>query len=316
LTEFRNLKINKMESTSPEVKIKNRRGLFPTRPGFILLLVLAAMLVGATNYSNNMAYIFCFLIISLTLVSVIYTKNNLNGLAIKSIQPQPAFAGDTVRFYIDLHNMSSRKRHGVYLVLSECESSRDFYGPFNLESNSVELIELEAPAPKRGLYSLSYINLITVYPLGLVTRWEKVIVDKEYLIYPKPHGTRTWPQPSTMWREKTEGFHISGGDDFTGLRPYREGESQHHIDWKAYARGRPLNVKEFSGGGAFRMWFDWFILSGLGTEERLSQLTRWVLEADQLGREFGLKLPEIIIKPDFNTQHTLECLKELAIFNR
>jgi uncharacterized protein (DUF58 family) len=308
-------KKNKMESASPQVKVKNHQGLFPTGSGLILILVVGAMLVGATNYSNNMAYIFCFLLISLILVSVMYTRNNLDGLEIKSIQPQPAFAGGSVRFYIDLSNVSLKNKVGVYLALPDCKSVRDFYGPFNLEPNSVERVELEVSAPKRGLYTLSHLNLITVYPLGLVSRWKKRIVSKEYLIYPQPYGSRSWPTPSTMWREKSEGFHISGGDDFTGLRPYREGESQHHVDWKAFARGRPLSVKEFSGGGAFQMWFDWNILTGLGTEERLSQLTRWVLEADQLGREFGLKLPKKTIKPDFSTQHTLGCLKELAIFN-
>jgi uncharacterized protein (DUF58 family) len=304
-----------MKSASPEVKIKKHSGLFPTRSGLILLLALGAMLVGATNYSNNMAYIFCFLLISLILVSVMYTRNNLNGLEMKSIQPQPAFAGGTVRFHINLFNVSPKKKIAIYLALPLCKGSRDFFGPFNLDPNSVEPIELEVSAPKRGLYTLSHINLITVYPLGLFSRWKKQIADKEYLIYPKPYGTRDWPAPSTMWREKAEGFHVSGGDDFTGLRPYREGESQHHIDWKAFARGRPLSVKEFSGGGAFQMWFDWNILTGLEYEDRLSQLTRWVLEADQLGREFGLKLPKKTIKPDFNTQHTLKCLKELAIFN-
>lgn len=298
------------------MKSKKHWGLFPTRSGFILLLTLGAMLVGATNYSNNMAYIFCFLIISLILVSVIYTKNNLNGLVIKSIQPQPAFAGGMVRFYIDLYNYSSKKRFGVYIIPSDCKSTLEFYGPFNLEPDSVELIVLEFPAPRRGIYSLPYLQLITVFPLGLFSRWEKMKVNREYLIFPKPHGSRAWPAPSTMWREKAEGFHISGGDDFTGLRPFREGEPQHHIDWKAFARGRPLSVKEFSGGGAFQMWFDWGILTSLETEDRLSQLTRWVLEADQLGCEFGLKLPEKTIEPDLNTQHTLECLKELAIFNQ
>jgi hypothetical protein len=38
------------------------------------------------------------------------------------------------------------------------------------------------------------------------------------------------------------------------------------------------------------LWLDWAQLPGLDTEARLSQLTRWVLEADRLGLGYGLNL--------------------------
>jgi uncharacterized protein (DUF58 family) len=107
---------------------------------------------------------------------------------------------------------------------------------------------------------------------------------------------------------------MKGGDDFTGVRPYRLGEPMHHIDWKAVARGRPLSIKEFTGGGDARLIFGWEHLEGMGTESRLSQLCKWVLEADEQGTEFGLKLPDGMIKPGSGSTHTLKCLETLAVF--
>jgi uncharacterized protein (DUF58 family) len=164
------------------------------------------------------------------------------------------------------------------------------------------------------LHTLDYIELETVYPLGLFRMWRRIPVLHDYLVFPRPAGVQPWPPPRTLWFENVEGFHFTGGDDFTGLRPYRLGEPQHHIDWKAYARGRPLSIKEFTGGGSYQQWFDWFQLPSLSVEERLSQLTRWVLEADQQGKEFGLRIPGMEIEPDSSSVHTLRCLRELALF--
>ena len=86
------------------------------------------------------------------------------------------------------------------------------------------------------------------------------------------------------------------------------------MDWKAVARGRPLSIKEFTGGGAAQLWFGWSQLEGLETESRLSQLTRWVLEAEQEGGEFGVRLPGITINLDSSSGHTIKCLEALALF--
>jgi len=106
----------------------------------------------------------------------------------------------------------------------------------------------------------------------------------------------------------------AGGDDFSGYRNYRPGESLHHLDWKAYARGRSLLVKEFNGGGCGAVWLDWQELAGFDDEHRLSQLARWVLGADRLGCDFGLKLPHYTIAPDSGSLHTQQCLQALACY--
>ncbi len=87
----------------------------------------------------------------------------------------------------------------------------------------------------------------------------------------------------------------------------------HHIDWKAYARGRPLSVKEFTGGGTSQQWFAWEHLGNMDTERRLSQLTKWALEADQEGKEFGLRMPDAEVKCDSSPGHTTRCLETLAL---
>lgn len=293
---------------------RSRRPLTrPTRSGYSLMLVLLAMLTASTNYGNNMAYIITFLIFSLLLVSLVYTRRNLKGIIIENIKPQPAFAGEQVKFSLEVKNPLSGGRYGIYLAGPQARSAAELFGPFTVDPFSSASAEITLPAHKRGRFTLSQVIVLTVYPLGLFRVLYPVTVAKTYLVYPQPLGILPWPL-ANIEGDGYIGSSARGGDDFVGTRPYRPGESQHHIDWKVVARGGPLSIKEFTGGGVKELWFNWDQLSGLGTETRLSQLTRWVLEADEQGVEFGLKLLDSQIDVGSGSAHTLKCLNSLALF--
>jgi len=298
---------------SKETK-ENRPSTRPTGPGYTLILILFAMLVASINYGNNMAYILCFLLSSLMVITLLYTRNNLKGIEIINVLSQPVFAGDTLQFTFELNNKTRGDRVSIYTSAAASEYSPDFSGPFSVNSLSRTSGKFSISVPKRGRFLLSHITILTLYPLGLFRSQMDIRVDKVYLVYPKPVGTKPWPEPEPHEEESTEGFYTKGGDDFVGLRPYRVGESMHHVDWKAVARGRPMNIKEFTGGGTNQLWFDWRHLEGLGIETRLSQLARWILEADSEGKEFGLRLPDSQVQVDSSPGHTVKCLETLAVF--
>jgi len=277
-----------------------------TGSGWVLTAILFAMLLASMNYSNNMGYALCFLLTGLMLVSYLYARYNLKRLDIANVQTQPVFSGESLRFTFELQNNSSAGRTAIY--------AEDLSGPFSVGPYSCTTAEITVLAAKRGRFTLATITLWTVYPLGLFRARCHIRVNKVYIVYPKPIGTLQWPPLENHEEEASEGFYARGGDDFVGVRPWRPGESMHHIDWKAVARGRPLSIKEFTGGGTEQLWFDWFQLGGLEIESRLSQLTRWVLEAAQEGREFGLRMPNRAIPIDSSPGHTTKCLETLAVF--
>jgi uncharacterized protein (DUF58 family) len=111
------------------------------------------------------------------------------------------------------------------------------------------------------------------------------------------------------------GLHRVGDDDFAGLRSASPGDPPQRIAWKAYARNDVLLLKEFSGGTQEPCMLDWDMLPDLGTEERLSQLTRWCLDADAAGRSLGLRLPGNAIPLGAGPKHLEACLEALALFD-
>jgi uncharacterized protein (DUF58 family) len=49
-------------------------------------------------------------------------------------------------------------------------------------------------------------------------------------------------------------------------------------------------------------------------EEKLSQLTLWVIEAERAQQPYGLRLPSIEISPALGQMHFHSCLRALSLF--
>jgi uncharacterized protein (DUF58 family) len=103
-------------------------------------------------------------------------------------------------------------------------------------------------------------------------------------------------------------------DEWLGLRRFRDGDSPRQVDWKAYAREAPLLVKEYQPSGAELRLFDFAAVPLADTEGRLSQLARWVVDAEAQGERYGLTLPGVRVAPERGPAHRHRCLSLLARF--
>ena len=158
--------------------------------------------------------------------------------------------------------------------------------------DGAQRLELPLPAPTRGLVRLERLRLATAHPFGLFRAWTWVHTPIEMLVYPQPRGSLPMPaQPGV--RHGAQAASAAGTDEWAGLRPFRDGDSPRHVDWKAYAREAPLLVKEYTQGAAELRDFDFARLPLADSEARLSQLARWVVDAEAHGERYGLTLPGV-----------------------
>ena len=118
------------------------------------------------------------------------------------------------------------------------------------------------------------------------------------------------PAPARTGRDGTR----TEGDDFGGVRAWRTGESQRHIDWKAAARGQPLLIKLWSGDADTTVVLDWDTLGDLPPEARLRQLARWIVQAERGGSQYELRLPGGTLPLARGDAHYHACLRRLAEF--
>ena len=102
------------------------------------------------------------------------------------------------------------------------------------------------------------------------------------------------------------------------MRGYRRGDPLKLVVWKQVARSQArgsdeLVSRDTQQAQRYELWLD-FGQTGLpDTEAKLSRLCAWVLQADKLGVDYGLRLPGQEIKPAEGDGHRRRCLEALAL---
>jgi len=285
--------------------------ILPTPAGWTFALLLATMFIAGMNYGNGLALLFTFWLTGFALVAMVQTQRGLSGLRLLAAEVQPAHAGDN----LTLHITVSGKTAPEDLLLRADEEPSPLPaatpGPGLTSHQATDSISLTLPATRRGRWHAPALHLSSVAPFGLFRTWTWLSIEISSLVYPAPAGTR--PMPESPEQESGSIRLHQGLDELAWLRDFREGDSPRQVAWKAYARGQPLLVREYHGAGAQRREFDFEMLTGMDVESRLSQLTRWMLEAAARGEGWVLRLPGAAPLAGEGRDHLTRCLERLAL---
>ncbi|MBF0284332.1 MAG: DUF58 domain-containing protein [Magnetococcales bacterium] len=294
----------------PAVLRGNRLYILPSRQGMVVGMVLLVMLLGSLNYALSLGFAFTFLVGGVYFLSIFHAYRNLLGLRLTAGRPEPAFAGGEALFPITLEGRG-QERWALGLKLLDGEPLYT-----DLESDRSLTVELRRPAPRRGRLPMGRIALFTEYPLGAIRCWSYVELTVSTLVYPAPEAEGRAPLPAVVETALgVEGKLVGDSGDFSGLRPYQEGDSPRGVHWPVYARTGVLATKRFTCDGHGEIWLDWEATRGLGDPEaRLSRLCRWILTAEAMEIPHGLRLPGGEIPPGRGEIHQRLCLEALALF--
>jgi uncharacterized protein (DUF58 family) len=291
--------------------ILTRRVLYmlPTRHGWMFALVLMTLLVAGINYENSLIYGLTFLLAGMAVVSMLVTDRNLLHLHVRLGASAPVFVGEPAVFRVHLINHDVRTRYAVSLIQDKREATQADVGP-----GASAALELRLLTTRRGWIQAPTFHVHTRFPLNLLYSWSRRISpDERCLVYPQPSDPWPWHLHAQQEAASTA-RPASGGDDFSGVREYRPGDSPRQIDWKSAARGRGLFTKEFGAGLSETLQFDLAQTPGADLEMRLSMLCRAILEAESSGARYGLKLGNALIAPDSGEAQQQRCLSALALY--
>jgi uncharacterized protein (DUF58 family) len=295
--------------------------LWPTALWFIFGPVLACMWMAAVNYSNNLIYAILYLIGALSFISIFHSWRNLAAVQIEHLRIQPAFAGEEVRMEIYLRNPSGHATYGLFfsrlgdeagLARRSTPLRRTAGAGVRIRAGDSCSAEVVFPSERRGMYRFDSLLVKSSYPFGLFGASFRVPVGADYYIYPQPKGAAAWPDFRPGGEQGSPASH-KPGDDFSGVRAYMPGESLRHVDWKAFARGRPLSIKQFTGGAGHELWFDAADLGRLPLEARLSQLSLWIVNAEKAEIPYALRLGRTALPLGLGAAHSRRTLEALAL---
>ena len=268
------------------------------------------ILLGAMNYNLSLGYALVFLLAGLGIVAILHTFRNLVQVSIRPGRCEPVFAGSQAQFDVVLENHRAEARTSLHLSVSDDAPVEIDIGP-----HSSAVATLNVPAARRGWMPMPRLTIETTWPLGLVRAWSYAGPDLNCLVYPAPAATAP-PLPWSGDSARGSTKDGRGADDFSGLRNHQDADPPRHVAWKAVARQQdgPLLTKLFSGAAAQQIWLDWDALpDSASTEQRLSVLTRWMLDADLAGLAWGLRLPGVRLAPDNGPAQLASGLRALAL---
>jgi len=280
--------------------------IIPNKRGFGLALLLLIQLLVSINYNNSLGFILTFLVGSIAMFGAVYSFRNLAGLALRSSWPEPVFAGAAAQFKLNLDNPGQTPRIALQIGLRH-DPAQDL----NLLPGENQQVILGVKADRRGWLELPTVTLASAFPLGLFRAWSPVRLKERVLVYPRP-APDSLPFPVSAGGDG--GQRRANTDDFHGFQSYQPGDPLRRIHWKGVAKGQGVHVKEYRGEESIQLYLDWTQTPGHDVEARLSRLCRWVLDAEQTGASYGLRLPGTDIKPASGPAHLRMCLESLALF--
>lgn len=297
--------------------------ILPTRAGWMLAITLLVLLVASINYQLNLGYLLTFMLAGAAVVGMHVTHGNLRGITMNLIAGRadnaPAsaslgqiFAGSTANVEVRLSHTRKSQRPSVGLALLDAEHA-PHWAWADVPAQGTSVVNVAFKADKRGLHRVPNLQAETRYPLGTFRVWTVWRPKAEVLVYPAPEPHAP-PLPPGEPRSGGGGAaRAQRSGEFDGVRAYRRGDPLKLVVWKKAAKSDELVSRDTEHAQRYELWLDYAACGTADHEGKLSRLTAWVLAADKLGADYGLRLPQREIKPSSGEAHKRACLEALAL---
>ncbi len=223
------------------------RSIRLTPEGTRFILFTLAVGVAAINTGNNLLYLLLAMMLSLIVMSGILSEQSLRGLDIHRRLPDRLYANRPGHGVFTITNRKARLPTFSLRILDTVGKTTIDRGIHLLylrpQASSMHTFPLQAP--RRGLYRVEEVRLLTRFPFGLFTKVATVPLLSETVVYPE-----LIPLPRRMqgalaavgseWERRRRGQ----GSALYNLRSYQAGDDSRAIHWKTSARQAVLMVRE------------------------------------------------------------------------
>ncbi len=318
LRQFMNRWLFRLGAAEAGEVFLNQRRVFilPTRAGLMFAALLVLLFIGAINYKLSLGFGLTFLLASCALVDMMLTFRNLAYLHLRPGRAAPVFCGEPAHFELHLQNRRKHDRYALWLgfidtALPALEQAVD------VAAEDSAQITLSILTTQRGWLRVPRVRLQTRFPLGLLRAWSYWRPDVQVLVYPRPE----LQAPPLPFHAQGAARSSTGQEDFSGIRAYRPGDTPRQLAWRQIARldddadGLLLSKQFDDGGGANELCIDFCKLPRrMDLEDKLSRMTRWVLDAESRGVPYAFRLGSVALPLALGPAQEAACLRLLALY--
>ncbi|WP_326542748.1 DUF58 domain-containing protein [Pseudorhodoferax sp.] len=283
--------------------------ILPTRAGLMLAATVLVLLLASINYQLNLGYLLTFLLAGCALVGMHVGHATLRGLQLHLLPPEPQFLGSGSTLTLELASTRKTPRHGISAGLPD----KAGHAYVDVPAGGRSQVHVAFAPTRRGLHALPTLTLETRFPMGAFRVWTLWRPAAQLLVYPQPE-----PHPPPLPGGEPRGGgalarHAASSGEFDGVRAYRRGDPLKLVVWKKAAKAGELVSRDSQQAQRHQLWLDLALAGGHDREQRLARLCAWVLQADRLELEYGLRLPGLELQPASGEAHKRRCLEALAL---
>ena len=289
--------------------------ILPTGPGWMLALTLSVLLLASINFQLNLGYLLTFLLAGCAVAGMHVCHATLRGLTLHLQPPQPQFLGHSAALEVQLASTRKSPRHAVELAVQGSGQ----WAVTDVPAQGSARLQVAFAPPQRGLQRVPVLSAQTYFPLGTFRVWTVWRPAAQVLVYPAPEVPPLPLPPALAAAGQHSGAPEAQAGEYDGVRAYRRGDPLQRVVWKkaaqALSAGSDALVSRDTQPANARhtLWLAHDHTGLQDLEARLSRLTAWVLLADRLGLEYGLRLPAATVAPGSGSAQRLRCLEALAL---
>lgn len=279
------------------------------RSGMIYIVVSIVMGVLSINSGNNFHYLTTAAMLGFMLASGISGRHNIRGAEITCELPDEIYAGTPFLLSVEVKNRN--RCAPIYLIELNIGGS-DVMFPV-VAAGGVSRAAIAYSLPERGRHQIGYMELRSVYPFNLFTRFWPLDGDLEAVVFPKPAEPAGEKIYLPMENEEGLSPDIGGSEDIVGVRPYVEGDSMRRVHWKSSARTGKLSSRVYDEPRRGGKVIDLEGLMAFGKERALSLAAGVIRESLVSGEAIGISGGENSFPVSSSRVDKLAMLERLAL---
>jgi uncharacterized protein (DUF58 family) len=252
-------------------------------------------------HNYNIVYIMMFFLVGVAGASSLYGIANISSIKIKLLSRERFFASTPASYTLCIINDSTSS---VYDITLKSEEATKHIKVIKAQENT--LLKFTTSFHKRGNAKLPSTTVSSLFPLPHERKYKEINLKEHLFVYAQPKG-------SSLFSIYNKDNSLNGEiDEFDGIRDFIQGENISYIHWASLAKDEKFKSKTFLYEDEQKtLHFSYDKLTG-ESEDRLSQLTLWVLECEKHHLDFTLEVSTKLL--DSKEQSIDEILTTIASY--
>lgn len=216
----------------------------PTREGFVLLAVAAAIFLLATNVMSGLLFVLDAVVLAVLAAGGAGAIAATRRVRVRRRAPARGVEGTPLPVTLTLE----ARRPARFLVVEDGWPGARAAAFVPLVPAGRPQVVTLAPVPaRRGRHRLGPVQLRSIGALGVFAARREVAPPGEVLVWPalRPPTPAATARLAPALAAAAAARRTRCADDLYGVRDYRPGDAPRHVHWRSSARRGALVVREF-----------------------------------------------------------------------